>query len=594
MARKNYNKKSIKLSKLVVLCVLISAMVMGILPQNVTAATGDVLGNVLYSNIIAYINDYAIPTSVINGKTLVTVEDLANYGFNVTWNGAARTLKVERAENKKFTPLRVEANTKPAGTVKEKYYETDIKTYLSGNQVTSYAVSGRTLIDFELLKKYGELKWIESTKQLRLTLRKVGDPLGDVVYSDIRAFINGCEIPTSITNGMTMVVVEDLADYGFDVVWNGAAKTLSVELNPAKAFSPLTVASNTQPVGAFKEKYVYTDIKTYLSGSEVKSYAVSGRTLIDFELLEKYGELKWEQSTKQLSLIIPNNAYDLINSGNTAGNITNSGLAAYKDDWIYYVSNDHYKLYKIRADGSGRTKLSDDGIECINVVGDWVYYKNGSDDFKLYKIRADGSDRTKLNDDYSYNISVVSGWVYYQNGSDGYKLYKIRTDGGGRTKLNDDHSGYINVVDGWVYYCNLSDDWKLYKIRADGSGMTKLNDDGSWYINVVGDWVYYSNDSDGGKLYKIGTNGRGKTKLNDDRSGFINVAASGDWVYYGNYNDDGKLYKMRTDGSGKTKLNDDRSWCNNIVGDWVYYCNADDSYKQYKIRTDGTERQLAD
>jgi len=131
---------------------------------------------------------------------------------------------------------------------------------------------------------------------------KVGDPLGDVLYSDIVAYINGYAIPTSIKNGMTMVVVEDLLNYGFDVVWNGTAKTLSVTSNPLKKITPLPVEKNTKPVGTFKCKYVYTDIKTYLSGVLIESFAINGVTLIDFELLAKYGKLTWDGKARTISL----------------------------------------------------------------------------------------------------------------------------------------------------------------------------------------------------------------------------------------------------------------------------------------------------
>jgi hypothetical protein len=131
---------------------------------------------------------------------------------------------------------------------------------------------------------------------------KIGDPLGDIVYSDIVAYINGNTIPTSIKNGMTMVVVEDLSNYGFDVVWNGVAKTLNVKPNAAKKITPLPVEKNTKPVGEFKCKYVYTDIKTYLSGKLVESFAISGVTLIDFELLADYGKLTWDGKARTIKL----------------------------------------------------------------------------------------------------------------------------------------------------------------------------------------------------------------------------------------------------------------------------------------------------
>jgi hypothetical protein len=133
---------------------------------------------------------------------------------------------------------------------------------------------------------------------------KVGDPLGNVLYSDITAYINGNLIPTSIISGKTLVVVEDLANYGFDVKWDGKTKTLTVELNKNKKFTPLKVEKNTKPVGTFKCKYVYTDIKTYISGVEVESFAISGVTLIDFELLAKYGKISWDNATRELKLTV--------------------------------------------------------------------------------------------------------------------------------------------------------------------------------------------------------------------------------------------------------------------------------------------------
>jgi len=38
--------------------------------------------------------------------------------------------------------------------------------------------------------------------------------------------------------------------------------------------------------------------------------------------------------------------------GNTTGNISNLGHAAFQDDWIYYRSNDNNKIYKMKTDGS--------------------------------------------------------------------------------------------------------------------------------------------------------------------------------------------------------------------------------------------------
>ena len=90
----------------------------------------------------------------------------------------------------------------------------------------------------------------------------------------------------------------------------------------------------------------------------------------------------------------------------------------------------------------------------------------------LYTIRTDGTGRQKLcNDERSWSVNVVGDWIYYSNGSDDYKLYSIRTDGTGRQKLIDDMADYINVVGERIYYYSrneFSHD-SLYSIRIDGS-----------------------------------------------------------------------------------------------------------------------------
>jgi ribosomal protein L40E len=272
-------------------------------------------------------------------------------------------------------------------------------------------------------------------------------------------------------------------------------------------------------------------------------------------------------------------------------NIINGGLVAQQGEWIYYRNaSDGFKLYKVRTDGSGRTRLNDDASLYVNEADGWVYYMNASDGFKLYKVRTDGSGRVRLNEDRSYFVNVADGWVYYSNANDGDKIYRIRTDGSGRTRLSDGQSYFINVAAGWVYYINNSDGGKVYKIRTDGSGRTGVNSDESWYICVADGWVYYSNHDDGDRLYKIRTDGSGRTRITDDIALHINVA--GGWVYYANANDSGRLYKVRTDGSGRVRLNDDAFYHINMAGEWIYYMNENDGGQIFKIRTDGSGKMV--
>ena len=63
---------------------------------------------------------------------------------------------------------------------------------------------------------------------------------------------------------------------------------------------------------------------------------------------------------------------DSVNTvGNTNGNISNGGMAAKLGDWIYYVnSGDNDRIYKIKSDGTEKTKLADDEASNINAAGE--------------------------------------------------------------------------------------------------------------------------------------------------------------------------------------------------------------------------------
>ena len=74
---------------------------------------------------------------------------------------------------------------------------------------------------------------------------KVGDPIGDVLYTDIVAYIDGHAIRSYNINWNTYIVVEDLLMYGFSVVWNGAEKKLVVY--PERTSAPENYTANYTP-----------------------------------------------------------------------------------------------------------------------------------------------------------------------------------------------------------------------------------------------------------------------------------------------------------------------------------------------------------
>ena len=177
---------------------------------------------------------------------------------------------------------------------------------------------------------------------------------------------------------------------------------------------------------------------------------------------------------------------------------------AVKDGWIYYVEEqtNNTNIFKRDTDGGNIKSLNKDFSSDIAVEGDYVYYRNVDDKHRLYRMKNDGSGRQKLSDDTmgTTGLVVKDGWIYYLNETDGSKIYKIKVDGSGRTKVGNDYASFIDVAGDWVYYANATDDWKLYKVKTDGTGRTKLNEFKSYYVRSNGDYVYFAESDHGDKL----------------------------------------------------------------------------------------------
>ncbi|MFO7636069.1 MAG: DUF5050 domain-containing protein, partial [Clostridia bacterium] len=248
---------------------------------------------------------------------------------------------------------------------------------------------------------------------------------------------------------------------------------------------------------------------------------------------------------------------DLKGIGNTFSNMINNGTIASKDGWVFYNSAPFSKinesaLYKAKVDGSARMKLTDDSPWFINVVGEWVFYVNGSDEHTVYRIKTDGTSREKLNEKAVWSMIVVDNWVYYTQQYSPGKFKKMKVDGSETTVIGDDDPELLAYANEWIYYFNNEDDC-LYKMKTDGSGRMKLTEGEATYFTVEGDWLYYA--LYGVKtLNRVKTDGSGKVKLADDfKGGFLFV--QGDLLYYIS---NGAFYSMNLDGIGSVQIFKDR------------------------------------
>lgn len=131
----------------------------------------------------------------------------------------------------------------------------------------------------------------------------VGDKISEAVYTDIVAYVNNYPMPAYVIDGYAVIVAEDLRDYCCDVVYDEITRSLYITKAGEDAkfannavYSPIRVCKIIDyydvvsgiTVGSYYTDVLYTDIKTYVNGNEVKSFNVNGKTMIVIDEFGKY------------------------------------------------------------------------------------------------------------------------------------------------------------------------------------------------------------------------------------------------------------------------------------------------------------------
>ena len=144
-----------------------------------------------------------------------------------------------------------------------------------------------------------------SCLQLSAGAVKVGAVIGKTRPTDIAASINGFQLQSYNVNDYTYICVEDLQYYGFNVVYDNYARTLSVTRNNYVSFidpqneNPAFWSIGTQNVS---KNILHTDIVTYVNGQPVASSNIDGYTIINFDELNRFGNVQYNDNAREITL----------------------------------------------------------------------------------------------------------------------------------------------------------------------------------------------------------------------------------------------------------------------------------------------------
>lgn len=296
-------------------------------------------------------------------------------------------------------------------------------------------------------------------------------------------------------------------------------------------------------------------------------------------------------------------------TGNTNGNLNNSGFSVEKNGWVYYVGlkdNNTDGIYRIKSNRNKREKVSSDYGLYLNKAGKFLYYldvTNGQ--YNITKIRTNGKDKEIIIEDVDeVKITVVDNWIYYFKESN---FYRVKIDGKQKEILSKKTIANYEIVGNWIYYSYVNDGkYVIEKMKTNGEDATKLDSDASQVFFVDNTNIYYiyeNYNTDEFKynyeIYKIKTNGKNKEKVAyiGPNVQLESINFNNDKIYYTktNENDVLAIYSIKTNGKKESKIVEiqGESTLINIHDGFIYYTDINDigDSQMYRIKLNGKNKQ---
>ena len=133
---------------------------------------------------------------------------------------------------------------------------------------------------------------------------EIGIKTGEVVSTDIRAYIEGKELKAVNIGGKMAVALKDLREFGFEVLFDEEKREVSVTYKGGEIKPTYVYEDDGFDIGSYISDVLSTDIEAYLEGEKTESFNAEGYTHIYFRSLEAYGEVSFDEEKREARLVI--------------------------------------------------------------------------------------------------------------------------------------------------------------------------------------------------------------------------------------------------------------------------------------------------
>lgn len=131
---------------------------------------------------------------------------------------------------------------------------------------------------------------------------EIGIKTGEVISTDIRAYIEGYEIKAVNIAGKMAIALKDLREFGFDVTFDEVKKTVNVSYKGGEITSSYVSEETDKEIGSYISDVRSTDIEAYLEGKKTESFNAEGYTHVYFRDLSLFGDVSFDEDRREAHL----------------------------------------------------------------------------------------------------------------------------------------------------------------------------------------------------------------------------------------------------------------------------------------------------
>ena len=229
----------------------------------VAAMPGDVIRPIYSTDILTYMDGIPLQGYAIDGKTMICLEDLSDYGFSVYYNDDARALFVNK-HSEAINGFNPAIERGKVGDITGYTYESDIRAYINGQEISSENINGRLAVCAEDLANMDTV----------VTIRNLG-------FEYPAYFIRYNYDDTS----RALYLFSDITDHN---IYNNNITDFTKGISVSNGLFTVISESKNNSYTQYAVKGIYRDTSNYDGCNAIRLYK-SGRTFNAENALKEYG-----------------------------------------------------------------------------------------------------------------------------------------------------------------------------------------------------------------------------------------------------------------------------------------------------------------